>query len=118
MRNRILQLLLLVATYLIAPHEVLSQATSLSELAKNDMKYWKIRGRLIGDDNNKDVYNGFMTVGSGVGMSIPSEIRHPINRRDFWMYNDALYCKNQNPLFEACGFASPMFFIGYANAKC
>ena len=55
--------------------------------AKYEMFYWKIRGRLIGDDNNKDVYNGFMTVGSGAGMSIPSEKRHPIDRRDFWMYD-------------------------------
>ncbi|MBK7692672.1 MAG: T9SS type A sorting domain-containing protein [Bacteroidetes bacterium] len=76
-----------------------AQATSLTEVAKNDMKYWKLRGRLTGDDNNKDVYNGFMTVGSGTGMSIPSEIRHPIDRRSFWMYDPSLtdlYCQNQH----------------------
>ena len=32
-----------------------------SETAILEMKYWKLRGRLIGDDNNKNVYNGSMT---------------------------------------------------------
>ena len=27
------------------------------------MKYWKARGRLIGDENNRDQHNGFMVVG-------------------------------------------------------
>jgi hypothetical protein len=70
-----------------------------SEAAKLEMKYWKLRGRLIGDDNNKDKYNGFMTVGEGKGMSIPGVSRHPIygrNNYDFDPNEVGSGCKLQN----------------------
>ena len=82
-----MKILIILAFAILANSMVISAQPSTYDLAKNEMKYWKLRGRLIGDDNNKDVYNGFMTVGSGAGMSIPSEKRHPIDRRDFWMYD-------------------------------
>ena len=62
--------------FIICTNSVYAQVP-IDESAKNEMKYWKLRGRLIGDDNNKDVYNGFMTVGSGDGMSIPAATRAP-----------------------------------------
>ena len=43
-------------------------------LVRNYMKYWKARGRLTGDENNRDQYNGFMVVGGETGMSIPAEL--------------------------------------------
>lgn len=98
MKRKYILIVLFFYKVFISSYNALGQATSLTEIAKNDMKYWKLRGRLIGDENNKDVYNGFMTVGSGAGMSIPSEIRHPIDRRDFWMYNPTIpdpYCQQQ-----------------------
>ena len=58
----ILLLFILSSTNLIAQ-------TLLQEVS-NEMKYWKLRGRLIGDENNRDVYNGFGRVGEGVGMSL------------------------------------------------
>ena len=45
-------------------------AQTLLQEVSNEMKYWKLRGRLIGDENNRDVYNGFGRVGEGAGMSL------------------------------------------------
>ena len=56
------------------------------EQAANQMKYWKLRGRLTGDDNNKDVYNGFMQVGNGIGMSIPAASRGPLFGRNNYVF--------------------------------
>lgn len=58
-----------------------------TELGINEMKYWKLRGRLIGDENNRDSYNGFMTVGSDSGMSIPGASRHPTYGRSYFDFN-------------------------------
>jgi hypothetical protein len=53
-------------------------AQTLEEFARNEMVYWKLRGRFTGDDNNKDVYNGFMIIGDGEGKSIPADKRSEI----------------------------------------
>lgn len=50
---------------------------SLIEFANNEMKYWKLRGRLTGDENNRDQYNGFLIVGQNNGEGIPAVQRHP-----------------------------------------
>jgi hypothetical protein len=63
------------------------KAQTLSQFAINEMKYWKLRGRLIGDDNNKDVYNGFITLGDGKGLSIPAVQRHPSYNRSLWDFD-------------------------------
>ena len=51
--------------------------TSHIEMANNEMKYWKLRGRLTGDENNRDQYNGFLLVGQNNGEGIPAVQRHP-----------------------------------------
>lgn len=60
----------------------------LQEYAKNEMKYWKLRGRLTGDINNRDVYNGFLVVGSSAGMSIPFSRRLKEAPRGYHSYFD------------------------------
>jgi Secretion system C-terminal sorting domain len=67
----------------------LSAQTSVYEdLAKAEMKYWKLRARLRGDERNYTVYPGMMRVGDKPGMSFV-----PLNRfnnystwdfYDFW----------------------------------
>ncbi len=59
----------------------------LDEFGRNELKYWKLRGRLTGDENNKDVYNGFMTVGDGNGKSIPAAQRNPTYKRNSDYFN-------------------------------
>ena len=44
---------------------------SAYDLASYHMRYWKARGRLVGDEYNRDQHNGFMVVGDKPGMSIP-----------------------------------------------
>lgn len=44
-------------------------------------KYWKARGRLIGDENNRNIYNGFLVVGDQAGMSLPAEQRRATNAK-------------------------------------
>ena len=51
----------------------------LDDFGRNELKYWKLRRRLTGDNNNKVVYNGFMTVGAGHGKSIPAVTRLPLH---------------------------------------
>lgn len=48
---------------------------TLTELATNEMKYGKTRARLIGDKNNRDVYNGFIDIAIGKRKSVA--MQHP-----------------------------------------
>jgi hypothetical protein len=48
-------------------------------LARNEMKYWKMRGRLTGDENNLNKYSGFLRVGDQQGQSIPFAVRKPLH---------------------------------------
>ncbi len=38
-------------------------------------KYWKARGRLIGDEYNRNIYKGLMVIGGQAGVSLPAEQR-------------------------------------------
>lgn len=67
------------------------------QLISNTMKYWKVRGRLIGDMYNRsgyvggttDMHNGFMVVGTGDGKSLPPEWRIPTDSvNQFYEYLD------------------------------
>ena len=62
------------------------------ELANNDMKYWKLRGRLTGDYMNRGIYNGFLSVGADAGQSIPSEKR--IAQKNSWLW---YFSKDNDP---------------------
>jgi len=79
MKKNILFILLALYTNFI-------HAQFLSEFASNEMKYWKLRGRFTGDDYNKDVYNGFLTVGTGKGMSVPSTQKNPTYDRTLGLF--------------------------------
>lgn len=76
----------LITLLLILLSTSMSYAQALTEMAANEMKYWKLRGRFLGDQNNRDVYNGFVRIGTGTGMSIPAEIRGPIYGHH-WQFN-------------------------------
>jgi len=65
-------------------HSYTTFSQTVVELANNEMKYWKLRARLTGDHKNRDIYNGFLSVGPYAGQSIPSAIRVP--QRDSWYY--------------------------------
>lgn len=60
---------------------------SLIEFANNEMKYWKLRGRLTGDENNRDQYNGFLIVGQNNGEGIPAVQRHPTYKRNSFEFD-------------------------------
>lgn len=79
--------ILLFLILLVISTKSFSQFT-LTDFAKAEMKYWKLRGRLTGDENNRDKYNGFMNVGEGQGKSIVFDIRYPLYKRNFWQYRD------------------------------
>ena len=51
---------------LFASHSYAQNYTAYN-LINAYMKYWKARGRLIGDENNRDQHNGFMVVGGEAG---------------------------------------------------
>lgn len=69
--------------------------TGLDDFGRNELKYWKLRGRLTGDDNNKDVFNGFMTVGGGNGNSIPADLRMPTSKRNSYYFDPDGECNLQ-----------------------
>lgn len=89
---------ILLITYIIL-NTSLSSFAQINELANNEMKYWKLRGRLIGDENNKGKYNGFMTVGSGDGKSIPAGQRHPSYSRQYYTFE---YFPNNEGKYQSC----------------
>jgi hypothetical protein len=61
------------------------------DLATNEMKYWRLRGRLIGDDNNRDVYEGFLRIGPNAGMSMPAARKIPlVTNNTWWSYKQLL----------------------------
>ena len=51
---------------------------TMYDLIQGDMKYWKLRGRLTGDENNRNVYNGFMVIGDDKGESLIADTRYPL----------------------------------------
>jgi hypothetical protein len=54
-----------------------AQAISAGQLASLEMKYWQMRGRLIGDESNSDKFNGFVSLGNQKGQSLVFHTRHP-----------------------------------------
>jgi hypothetical protein len=69
--NRIVILLLSVC----GTSEAVAQTSLYEDLAKAEMKYWKLRARLRGDERNYTTYPGMMRVGDKPGMSFV-----PLNR--------------------------------------
>jgi Secretion system C-terminal sorting domain len=64
-----------------------SQTFDVCNNAALEMRYWKLRGQLIGDEHNRDIYNGFMTVGSGPGKSLPADVQKPdMLRTNYWEF--------------------------------
>jgi hypothetical protein len=62
--NRIVILLLSVC----GATEAVAQTTVYEDLAKAEMKYWKLRARLRGDERNYTTYPGAMRIGNQQGM--------------------------------------------------
>ncbi len=82
---RRIQILLALFLLLIAYTNTSAQSAAW-QMANNEMKYWKLRARLIGDPANRNVYNGFLHSGLGSGMAIPFEDRKPLALRNAWVY--------------------------------
>lgn len=78
--------LILFAMFVLRSMVAYSQASHI-EMANNEMKYWKLRGRLTGDENNRDQYNGFLVVGQNNGEGIPAVQRHPTYKRNSYDFN-------------------------------
>lgn len=70
---KLFKLILTISLLLILNAPSQGQSSQYN-LVRNYMKYWKARGWLIGDENNRDQRNGFMVVGGETGMSIPAEL--------------------------------------------
>jgi hypothetical protein len=63
------------------------------DICKNvalEMRYWKLRGQLRGDERNLDVYNGLLSVGESSGQSLPADaLLQAGNKLSIWQfYND------------------------------
>jgi hypothetical protein len=54
-----------------------AQSLGSAQLASLEMKYWQMRGRLNGDINNLDTYNGFVSEGTQSGQSMVFHNRQP-----------------------------------------
>ncbi|GDX47814.1 hypothetical protein LBMAG25_06320 [Bacteroidota bacterium] len=64
-----------------------AQTDPLTELkidAELEMKYWQYRYRFLGDDNDRDNYPGFISVGNGPGQSLPIDARNKFISNQGW----------------------------------
>ena len=87
---------LILITFIIS--SIVNAQVPLTEIAANEYRYWKLRGRLTGDEKNRDVYNGFMFVGDGDGKSIPAGIRNPTYGRNVYEFSpdpNHIHCQYQ-----------------------
>lgn len=85
MLNRLIyRFVITITVFTVGLAEVAYGQSVLFQETSNFMKYWKLRGRLIGDPDNRDimhdqmhtsVHSGFMIVGDSQGMSIPAQTR-------------------------------------------
>jgi hypothetical protein len=66
-----------------------AQSLSSAQLASLEMKYWQMRGRLNGDKNNLDKYNGFVSAGTQSGQSMVFHNRQPFESPWHADYNKA-----------------------------
>jgi hypothetical protein len=86
MKRNFINLLLL-----ICPIIVLAQPTQEQiDIARAEMMYWQLRGRLVGDDQNLNKFSGFTSVGPNNGQSLVFEMRFPNTDRKFWEFGPFL----------------------------
>ncbi len=62
---------------------------------ENLLKYWQLRGRFLGNDENREKFNGFVKVGTSAGMSLPAAKRYPGGTVQS-VYDFASDCLSQN----------------------
>jgi hypothetical protein len=80
----------IIFLFLISSFALRSSAQITQEavdLVAAEMKYWKLRARLLGDDDNLNRYSGFTSVGEGQGQSMVFRQRLPNTTNDLWLYN-------------------------------
>lgn len=82
MRYKLLNGILIV--FLLFSSNITIAQSALDIETSNFIKYWKVRGRLIGDETDRNIehagsttnlHNGFLVVGPDKGMSMPSNWR-------------------------------------------
>lgn len=91
-----------------------AQTDPLTELkidAELEMKYWQYRYRFLGDDNDRDKYPGFISVGNGPGQSLPIDARNKfISNQGGHLSHD----NHSNPIvYNPNNPESQLFFGGF-----
>lgn len=72
----------------------LAYSQTQNSFASNEMKYWKIRAKLVGDKFNRDVHNGLVQVGTSSGGSIPAISLRKSKLRNYYKFNLGWDCEN------------------------
>jgi hypothetical protein len=60
------------------------------DIVNAEMKYWKLRARFLGDEDNLNKYSGFTSVGDGQGQSLVFQLKLPNSLGDNWEYSQIL----------------------------
>jgi len=91
-----------------------AQTDPLAELkidAELEMKYWQYRYRFLGDDNDRDKYPGFISVGNGPGQSLPIDSRNKYISNQGWFLS---HDNHSNPiLYNPNDPESQLLFGGF-----
>jgi hypothetical protein len=73
---------------LIFPSLLLGQPTQEQiDIAKAEMMYWKLRGRLVGDEQNINKFSGFTSVGPNNEQRLVFEIEVTNTCVNYWDFN-------------------------------
>jgi hypothetical protein len=76
---KVIYTILLFTVFLFGIHTNADCQTvqNIKTVADLEMKYWNMRGRLLGDENNKEKFSGFVAPGSDPGKSMVFGARYP-----------------------------------------
>lgn len=107
-----------ILTLILSFLSIFAFSQTWQEFGSNEMKYWKLRGRFTGDNNNKDIYNGYIHEGEGDGKNLPFIYRRPLVRRDdgdFALTGDChqLSYFTTSPIFATYDAATGNLTTGY-----